>query len=833
MSDLQMVKSDESSDATTAKKLVRRRNLDSSAKNAKELQRRRSGTIAMSIVAILLLMYRRISYDSSVILAIETVAGLLLLMLACLAARNADSAGKSGSNFWSVLCVIAALAVPWIVNPIAKLVGNGNGQEIVMLTSLAWGGLAIALLSRQLKTLGLSVVCSGFLTLFATFISDSPLALWFSLAWGILCLWWLVNNYWSQIETAAAVGIQPARAQRIGFTLFGCSIFLVGAMIVSDRIPVVRKLQTELMPTSGGTSGKDSAARRGVGNGDALVAAKKHATSFGAVDTDVFLDSDKPSLFDVFSEEFGVPKKKLQRVERAQALSPQSVKNDDGKFTEANRAAGSSEFSIQRELPEERKPVNDLVSESLMFWQGESCAHLAAQRFEHFDGSVWSNVDLPSDSIGLADSTGLADTNGHSDTTGSSMIQSTKIGEQVWFSPSGSAIQNSISPFIDSLPEALKFTRYRSPIIPTRQGMQLWCIDQIDRQDFFATTPDGCLQMQDREHIPDYTVVRMVNSRIDLERLEKLVRNCSPGKSHQAMADDCFLELNRLSHEYSGKFPRGWQQVQSVISGLRKDFKLEHARPLTPSSSQSSPSQSRSEAFTLSQFLRDHRGPDYLFATAAAMMLDHLGYRTRFVAGFYANPKHYLAREGEISILPSDAHAWLEIDVGHGYWIPLEPSPGYRQPEYAANLWYQIKQHRWAIAMWTLTVGAIALCIYLLRRLLVEALSWVALPALFLSTDRRRIAWLTRLLDIRCQLAGFPRTKGTVLRKHLNRFQISLPVELVQQVGIFLESADRLWFGENNSLSKEDLAAISRVWRGLTIKALRRGIRRASEGQLA
>lgn len=800
-------------ETTKSNVLVRRRAADSMLRNAAEHERRRSGAVVMAIIAILLLLHRRISYDSWVILLAETIASVVLLAFAAFAAR-----AKFGPLAIKVdgLLTCAALAVPWVSNPMAKQFGSGNGLEIVMLSSLGWGSLACAMLSIRIRTLGLSVVCSGFLTLFATFISDSPTALWFSLAWGILCLWWLVNNYWAQVVTTSASGIQPARVHRIIFTVLGCAIFLGGAFIVSDRVPILRKLQLELVPTSGGTSGKDSAARRGVGNGDALIAAKNHATSFGAVDTDVFLDSEQPSLFDVFSEEFGEPKKKLQRVERAQALSPQQIKGNDGSFTEANRAASSSEFSIDRELPADRKPVDDLVAESLMFWQGESGAHLAAQRFEFFDGSVWTTAEVQ------------AEARGHSPVKTTHSLQQTRIGEQTWFIPGGSVVQNSISPFIDSLPEAIQFTRYRSPTIPTRQGMQLWSIDKIDRQDFFEITADDCLQMTDREHVPEYTAVRMINSRIDLERLDKLVRNCSPGDSHQELTDECRMELNRLAHDYAGTLPRSWQQVQSIIYGLRKNFELDRDRTRIPLDAAEN-----TEPLALSQFLQHHRGPDYLFATAAALMLDHLGYRTRFVAGFYANPKNYNAREGKISILPSDAHAWLEIDVGHGYWIPLEPCPGFLEPRYSASIWYRIKELRWTIAQFATSFMALALCVFLLRRLLVEIASWIALPVLYIVSDRRRIAWLTWLLDVRCRFAGVPRSQGTVLREHLNRFRPNLSMDLGQQIGRYLESADQLWFGGLSRLSSSDLRAVSRVWRGLTIRALRRGAKRMAEGQSA
>ncbi len=66
----------------------------------------------------------------------------------------------------------------------------------------------------------------------------------------------------------------------------------------------------EIMPTSGGSSYAQRGARSGVGDGDALVAAQQNANSFGNVDTDLFVDSPEPSLYDMFSEQFGEPRAK-------------------------------------------------------------------------------------------------------------------------------------------------------------------------------------------------------------------------------------------------------------------------------------------------------------------------------------------------------------------------------------------------------------------------------------------------------------------------------------------------------------------------------------------
>ncbi len=344
----------------------------------------------MAGVALLLVVHRRASYDSPFMLLAEFTSGAgWLWMIVRLAGRHDAAAclrpARTLPEVLLGLAVAALLASPWIFDAIARAMGFGNGREIVMLASLGWLAALLACLAKQLATVGMSVGCSGFLALFCTFIADSSQAFWLTSLWGILCLWWLVSRQWERVETVPVGRIQRTHAQRLATVAIACLVFLAGSLVVSNRIPVLRKLTLEIVPTSGGSSAKDSAARSGVGNGDALIAARKHATSFGAVETDVFLDSEKPSLFDVYSDEFGEPRKQ-ERVEQAQALSPQELKSQEGSFTEANQTSSSSEFSIERELPDEHKPVNDLVSAALMFWHGESGAHLAVERYDAFQG---------------------------------------------------------------------------------------------------------------------------------------------------------------------------------------------------------------------------------------------------------------------------------------------------------------------------------------------------------------------------------------------------------------------------------------------------------------
>ncbi len=799
-------------------KLVRLRQARDTARE-QELSRRRWGALVMAAVSVAALTFRRIGYESATFIAVEGLICLACLLTAgwlqgvlFLPGRSlrvghkravTEKKGQSWRpTIWVEVLVVMAILFPWMIAAIGRNFGFGNSPEIIMLESLAWGGVAAAAVGIERRTVSLSVICSGFLTLFITFISDSQQATWFACAWGMLCMWWLVANHWEQVESTAAVDVLPARLQRYSYLIVGSVAFAVGAGAIANRVPVLRKMQAEVMPTSGGTSQKDSMARSGVGNGDALIAAKNHASSFGAVETDMFLDSEKPSLFDMFSDEFGEPKK-MERVEQAQALSPSETSSNDGKFAEANRASGGDEFSVEREKPKEQQTLDDLASAALMFWEGEAGAHLVVQRFTDFDGDVWLNSPATPGQRRAS----LSDIE----------PKSIELDGRTWMQPKHRTVQNSISPFVGALPEAIKFTRYSSPIIPTRAGVQLWSIDQLTRSDFFAFSASECLSMPGRDHVPDYTVVRMINSRIDMLRMQDLLSHCAPGRSHTELKPACQQSLNQLAHEFAGENPRGWPEVRSIIDGLRRRFKHERS----PAAKEVAGDISQDSA--LEHFLQCKQGPSYLFATSAALMLKHLGYETRFVTGFYANPKHYLARDREYAIQPSDAHTWIEIHAGHGYWIPLEPSPGFRAPRYSASLWYRLNEARVTILLALASLVALATLLYCVRRTLLEVLAIILLPLVRLLDDRQRIGWLAWVLDQRLRMAGQPRKLGVTPRSKLKKLQGGLPGGLGNQLEEILMAADRITFAPGATLSNAERATLVRVWREVTVRVLRHG----------
>lgn len=772
------------------------------------LARRRLGALLMAMIAISSLFFRRLNYDVLAIMLLELLLGILLAAivawLGLRGKRNPVALAEVRSNSWQLPLVSLLVLLPWGANFLGRNVGGGNGLEIQLLGSLAWGSLAAAIVANTSRSISISVICSGFLTLFATFISDSGQATWFAYVWGILCLWWLVSNHWESIESQAATHVKTIGRYRIFSLLAGCLIFFVATALMSDRMPVLRKLKTELMPTSGGSSAKDSVGR-GVGDGDALRAARKHPTSFAAVETDIFLESAKPSLFDVVGEELGWPRLNRQ-VERAQSLNDEEIKVKAGNFSEANKSSSSSDFSTQRHAPAAREKTNNIVSEAIMFWAGRSAAHLAVERFDSFDGVAWRRAGVNRSGI-------LPQT-----------PRSIEMNEQTWLYVSEKAFPNEDSPFVDALPESLKFTRFNSPIVPSRCGLQMWCVDKLDRADFFAVGSDGLISMPGREQVPDFTVVRMINSRIDRERVEILLHRGQPKFSESRLSAECRNQLDYWVAHWTKELPRGLEQVEAVIHGLRRDFVYDRQWTFSEPSESMTP---------LEDFLKNQRGPSYLFATAASQMLGRLGYETRFVNGFYANSKHFISAEREIGILPQDAHAWLELRVSGDYWIPLEPTPGYESEPLSVGWWYRISKARTAIFQTVVLLLTMVGILFLARGLILELTSRAFWPIAVLVSDRSRVVWLARLLDLRARFAGAPRQKNQALRTHLQKTLSSLPDELKQTLEQYFQAADRLCFGGYQELSTKDRRAIRQLWRHLTYFRLRREQRMARQNHAA
>jgi hypothetical protein len=166
-----------------------------------------------------------------------------------------------------------------------------------------------------------------------------------------------------------------------------------------------------------------------------------------------------------------------------------------------------------------------------------------------------------------------------------------------------------------------------------------------------------------------------------------------------------------------------------------------------------------------------------------------LGYETRIVSGFYADPKKYDRQSRITSIFAENAHFWVAVlasssttpstnaDGLRNSWITVEPSPGYEVLLAPESLWSRLFLR--AALTWQAVrsnpVGLLAI-------LSLMGIAWrkrvdlcdASLTAWWLLNHRwgdarYQIKSTLRLLERRARVRGYPRSKGV----SLNRWRLS------------------------------------------------------------
>lgn len=381
---------------------------------------------------------------------------------------------------------------------------------------------------------------------------------------------------------------------------------------------------------------------------------------------------------------------------------------------------------------------------------------------------------------------------------------------------------------------ALKTMRYRSSKIPAPLGLQMWHIDKVDQPDFFGLSKDGTLEMPGRLHVPDDTVLRMVATELELSRIEWLAS--LPRTKHETESrSTAETQLRALARQWTQDLPRGWGQIRAILEHLKSDFDFVRLD-----------SDKEDDAESIDTFVQHSRGSDVLFATAAAVMLDELGYASRFVTGFYASPDRFEPIKAQTAILPSDVHAWLEVEVGLGYWIPIEPTPGFLEPSYRLSLWHRIQYAAptiLRIGLGGIVIGGI---IWFLRIAIFEIVCHFLWYPVRLLGDRQMATWLWRILEWRLQFSGRLRPANHTPRRWLSQLlqtdrqpssmessqaashsaSLQNPSSIrtllwARELQTFFDEADRIWFGTSPAFTETGRAAVASLWRGATTRRLK------------
>ena len=720
------------------------------------------------------------------------------------------SAFRARADAWMVAALAFWVVLPCVGEAVARRSGAGDAPEIIMLASLQNAALILAAYSHRRRCQQTAILLASFLVLFALVMGTSRTLFLLAGLYGVLVLWWLMARYWERVSQArAATSVQRCLPMRSSVLAGTCAVVLAagGALGgVGGTTYVLRGF----LPTSGGDRWYDPFARAGVGDGDAMVAAREDAMSFGPVESELFLESDMPTLYDMFNELYGDPPKPTGNRERAISLDSGTVKDTHERIARTQRSG--QEFStLRKRIALQRKPLEDRDAPAMLYLVGRVPLHLALETFDTFDGTAW-----------------------HQTTAGAQPppLGFERRGDKAWITVRSA----SESPVLrETELHAVKFINLRSVRIPAPPLLDALHIDRLDQADFFAWTDDGQIEMPGREQIPQLTVVHVRSRGMNLEPLRNqdfaipsaatrptgsgVVFGRDLNRLESALPEDDFgplaanttpvhlripdqsLAACEAAAAWTRAVPRGWRQVEAVVARLRSDFQLDGEVRIPEDCTD-----------PVGWFLDARTGPDYLFATTAAVILRSLGYATRLTTGFYARPERFDRRAGQTAVLAEDVHVWVEVCIDGRTWIPIEPTPGYAPPRERLT-WRQwtafVAQDaaRWAGRHAVLlSLLLVATVIGWFRRLAVfDALAYGVWRVAAGTEGERRVRWTVRLLEWRGWCCGRPRPRNATLSHWYARMADRLPSETAFSLHAFLRAAERTLYapppaGRNGAL---------------------------------
>lgn len=749
--------------------------------------RRRIETISLAVLSIVAVIPLRFFVESRFWFLAEMGTIGLALLVAEFARTTGDASGKRKFVTGVAMSVLTISPIVFIFA--ARAFGSPIALEMSALTLFGAVSLAMALGATTNRTRSLSLVVSGFLVLFCASISDSPYAALVPLVWILGCVWHLIANHWERLDLATPASVQRTWSLRPSIMIMTLFVLVVGGYAVRNRMTESKRFTFGWMPTSGGSKWSDPAARDGVGTGDAAIAAKDHAESFGAVDSDIFLESTESTLFDMFNDMVGEPKKRKNKWEKRQGMNNDNVIPMHERAAKSEQGGGS--FSTQRMPPKKHRHFEDKNDASVVQWDGPTGIRLAMQRYDTFDGEEWSqSADLKVDKLTRVD-----------------------INEAPWFFDPGmrDVLSRDSEDASVGLLKIIRLDSQRLPVPMMTAGIH---IKEVDRQDFYGITEDGSFFMPGREKVPPLTVVHVASIGLMEDEIREglVVDLVKDPLAKKALADE--------EKSFAGSAPAAIAEfVESAITGhsnpadqlsacvkkLRTDFTFDR--------------ESESSASSLDEFLGTRRGGDHLFATTAALMARQIGLSSRLVTGFYVRPDSFDIAAGHASVLRQDVHVWAEVQLDDGRWFEIEATPGFMPPQYHPS-WHLLAR-RFAVACWPVVVGGAfaSAGVYLSRCFWIDWLLTAVWSLARWLRPRRRIGLAIRIIEARARLAGQRRPAGKSQRAWLEQLTHS-DARIAGAARHFSDAADALFFGHGREPSNRDATALVDLLRVRTITAL-------------
>ncbi len=322
---------------------------------------------------------------------------------------------------------------------------------------------------------------------------------------------------------------------------------------------VARELLWQWLPASGGTGEYDTFARSGVNDGNQLTAGIDNAKSFGPVDTQLFIESPAPSLYDALNDMYDEPpKRNNEKRERCIPLSKSSVLNEHKHLTTQEKA--NREFDTIRPRPQnstKSRSRPEYLEHAQLQLRGPLPIHLRVAAFNSWDGRTWSWYgELPAPTTNF---------------------ELRYIQNKPWKLPSNRPELKQVSQR-----EHLYYTlNYGDATLPMPSSVERFHMPQLDRPDFFAVKPDGQFKLQ-RETMPRLTSVRIVSKHVtedgssqhrfestqySIQQADTAVRQTTSWRPDP--------ELDTLAKQIVAEFEPGWPQILAIVDYLRSNYRLD------------------------------------------------------------------------------------------------------------------------------------------------------------------------------------------------------------------------------------------------------------------
>jgi hypothetical protein len=609
---------------------------------------------------------------------------------------------------------------------------------------------------------------SLFLVAVSLIVVEHPAARLGVAAYALIGTAWLVT---ARREADAGRGLKPPGI---------VAAIAVAVVVAALGDPESRSARTiaGFVPLSGGDGWAFPWARGGSGDGEDLVAAREKPTATGPVDSQIFVTSHKPSLYDLWTDLYGEPEKpkKDDARKRAFGLGPDETIAAETHLPDSEHAG--REFATARRGGSRRQPAGDLAARAVVSVAGPAPVHLRLDAFDEFDGRTWRARTV-------AASAATQPTFIHA---GSSWMRWQAAGE----------CEDTHEVTIGTL---------ATPILPLVAHTAGLRIDKIDRADFYREPQAGIVSLETAD-VPTGTRLetRSLGGGVDgagVTGLSPELRPAAAAGPRPAWVAGVAEAWGLTAAEPS------WDAAARVVAALARHCEVDHTVPPTAAA-----------ADTLAEFLLEtHRGPDYCFAGAAVLLLRELGFDARLAGGFYLSGERRDLVSRRLIAAGDDAHFWAEVRDTAGHWVPIEATPGYavRPP---AIPWWRPACDRLAAALgWavarpiSLALAAVlaALTAVLVARgwrlaadLVASGVWWFAVHHL----HREPLATTWRLLEWRAWLAGRPRPPSATPRGwYLGEAQPRDPAAVASLTG-FIAAFERSVYGAATAAVDDSLALI-------------------------